>query len=368
MKLEYLVASILLAQSALGGVVNVPVGRAVRPASKIQKRDVFNKPVFNFVVSYVMDVNIGAPGSETQYTLLVDSGSSNTWVGNNKKYVKTSTSHDTGLSVVIAYGSGNMTGEEYIDRLSLHPDLTVEHQSIGVANFSTIGGSEDGIIGIGPLDLTLGTLSDKKLLVPRVQDNLYHDGTIDNNVVGVSFAPTNIANQSNGVVTFGGVDNTKFLGLLDYVDITTRKPTSTFWGVDIAAKYGDTSLLDNATAIVDTGTTLNLLADEAFNAFLALTGAVFDVNIGLPKVTQDQYQAMQSLYFNIGSCIYELIPDAIRWPKAFNAEIGAAPDDIYLAIGSTGTAAGTDIDIFLGMMFIERYYIALDSDSKQVGK
>jgi hypothetical protein len=53
MKLEYLVASILLAQSALGGVVNVPVGRAVRPASKIQKRDVFNKPVFNFVVSVI---------------------------------------------------------------------------------------------------------------------------------------------------------------------------------------------------------------------------------------------------------------------------------------------------------------------------
>lgn len=315
-----------------------------------------------------MNVSIGAEGSETQYVLLVDSGSSNTWIGNNKPYVMTSTSNDTGLSVAISYGSGNMTGKQYTDRVSLATGLTVEHQSIGVVNDSNFGNDDDGIIGLGPVGLTVGTLSDKEQSVPTVQDNLYNDGTIDDNVIGISFAPTSIQNDNNGQITFGGVDDTKFIGPLDYVDITTRKPASEFWGVDASARYGNTTLLVDATAVVDTGTTLHLFSAGAYNNILALTGAVYDQNTCLPMVTQAQFQEMKSLYFTIGNQTYELIPDAIRWPMAFNTAIGGSTDAIYLAIGSTGLADGTGIDIYLGMLFHERHYIAIDSGSKQIGE
>ncbi|GAB5587373.1 hypothetical protein Unana1_02273 [Umbelopsis nana] len=313
-----------------------------------------------------MNVTIGAQGSETQYALLVDSGSSNTWIGNNKPYVKTSTSKDTGLSVSLAYGSGNMTGEEYTDRVSLAPGLTIERQSIGVANYSNLGNHDDGLIGLAPVGLTVGTLSNKTQSVPTVQNNLYNDGTIDKNVIGIAFAPTSIQNDNNGQITFGGVDNTKFIGLLNYVNVTTRKPASEFWGLDASARYGNTPLLVNATAIVDTGTTLHLFSTGVYDKILAATGAVLDKNTGLPMVTQAQYEAMKSLYFTIGSQTYELIPDAIRWPKAFNTAIGGTADAIYLAVESSGLADGTDIDIYLGMLFHERYYIELDSGSKQI--
>ena len=49
-------------------------------------------------VTYTASVGVGSPA--TDYTLLIDTGSSNTWVGAQKKYKKTNTSKDTGKSVV----------------------------------------------------------------------------------------------------------------------------------------------------------------------------------------------------------------------------------------------------------------------------
>lgn len=49
-------------------------------------------------VTYTTSVGVGSPA--TQYTLLIDTGSSNTWVGAGKAYVKTSTSKSTGQKVV----------------------------------------------------------------------------------------------------------------------------------------------------------------------------------------------------------------------------------------------------------------------------
>lgn len=42
--------------------------------------------------------------------LIVDTGSSNTWVGAGTKYVASSTSHDTGDKVSVSYGSGSFSG------------------------------------------------------------------------------------------------------------------------------------------------------------------------------------------------------------------------------------------------------------------
>ena len=49
-------------------------------------------------MTYNATVGVGSPA--TDYNLLIDTGSSNTWVGAGTKYKKTSTSKDTGKSVV----------------------------------------------------------------------------------------------------------------------------------------------------------------------------------------------------------------------------------------------------------------------------
>ena len=104
--------------------------------------------------------------------LLVDTGSSNTWVGAWKAYVRTSTSTSTGGSVSVTYGSGSFSGTEFTDQVTLASGLVIPKQSIGVASRSQGFSGVDGILGIGPVDLTEGTVSGVSI-VPTVTDNLF---------------------------------------------------------------------------------------------------------------------------------------------------------------------------------------------------
>ena len=90
--------------------------------------------------------------------MIVDTGSSNTWVGANTKFSKGSTGVSTGKSVSVSYGSGSFSGTEYTDSVSF-AGLTVAKQSIGVASTSTGFSGVDGIFGVGPVDLTEDTVS-----------------------------------------------------------------------------------------------------------------------------------------------------------------------------------------------------------------
>jgi hypothetical protein len=45
---------------------------------------------------------------------------------------------------------------------------------------------------IGPVDLTQGTLNGSSALIPTVTDNLFEQGTISTDVIGIYFAPTTI--------------------------------------------------------------------------------------------------------------------------------------------------------------------------------
>ena len=66
--------------------------------------------VTNTAITYTADVQIGSP--PTSYTLLIDTGSSNTWVGADKPYTQTSSSKATGNTVSVSYGSGGFSGYE----------------------------------------------------------------------------------------------------------------------------------------------------------------------------------------------------------------------------------------------------------------
>lgn len=74
------------------------------------KRAVVSVDATNTAVTYTVEVGVGSP--PTNYTLLVDTGSSNTWIGASTPYVQTSTSQDTGNMVSVTYGSGMFSGEE----------------------------------------------------------------------------------------------------------------------------------------------------------------------------------------------------------------------------------------------------------------
>lgn len=53
-------------------------------------------------------------------------------------------------------------------------------------------------------------------MVPTLTDTAQTEGLISSRQVGIFFAPTT-SNDKNGELTFGGVDDSKFTGPLNYV-------------------------------------------------------------------------------------------------------------------------------------------------------
>lgn len=140
---------------------------------------------------------------------------------------------------------------------------------------SGFDGSFDGILGIGPADLTegtflslifsassscflLGTVSGSDDAVPTVSDNLKSQGVIGVEALGMFFPP--YAEKASGSISFGGPDSSKYTGELSYVPITKSSPASDYWGVDQTITYAGNVISNTSSGIVDSGTTMILLA------------------------------------------------------------------------------------------------------------
>ncbi|EJF58305.1 acid protease [Dichomitus squalens] len=322
-------------------------------------------PVTNVAEIYTASVGVGTP--PTTYNLIIDTGSSNTWVGASTAYVQTSSSVDTGDEVEVSYGSGFFFGEEYTDTVTIG-DLVIKNQGVGAALFSEGFDGVDGILGIGPADLTQGTTSSGDT-IPTVLDTAFAAGTIDANLIGISFEPTTEASVTNGELSFGAVDDSKHTGDIAFVPITSTSPASEYVGIDQSITYGSagTTILSSTAGITDTGTTLVLLASDALAKYQSATGAVADNSTGLLKITQAQFDKLESLFFHIGDNTYEFTPNAQIWPRSLNSAIGGDANSIYLVTADLGSNSGQGLDFIDGYTFLERFYYVYDVANAQVG-
>ncbi|KAH9848590.1 acid protease [Lenzites betulinus] len=344
--------------------------RAKAGAEQTPRATIFDAPVTNQAVDYVATVGVGSP--PTEYSLLIDTGSSNTWVGAGKAYVRTDTSKATGNLVSVTYGSGFVFGrwEAFTDSVTLADGFVVQGQTIGAALEDEGFDGVDGIIGIGPVDLTCGTLIPAITeCIPTVVDNAFTQGLLSAHEIGISFAPTQSLEETNGELAFGGIDETKFTGPLTFVPITSSSPANTFVGIDQTVTYGSagTTVLATTSGITDTGTTLLLLASDAFAIYQNLTGGVPDDATGLLSITPDQFANLESLFFHIGETTFEFTPNAQIWPRALNTAIGGQADSVYLIVSDLGSVSGEGLDFIDGMTFLERFYYVFDIANSRVG-
>ena len=60
-------------------------------------------------------------------------------------------------------------------------------------------------------------VSNKSKCVPTVTDTAWDLGLLNNHAVGISFEPSQQVDNTNGELTFGGVDESKFIQPLSYV-------------------------------------------------------------------------------------------------------------------------------------------------------
>ncbi|KAG2114237.1 aspartic peptidase domain-containing protein [Suillus discolor] len=324
-------------------------------------------PVIDVANKYLIAAEIGSP--PTTYNLIVDTGSSNTWVGASTPYVVTKTSVNTGQPVANSYGTGvYFSGTEYTDTVTLGRGLTIANQSICVASIARGFVSVDGILGIGPVDLTEGTLVDEPTTtIPTVTNNLHSQGTIHREMFSISFEPTTSEPVTNGELTFGGTIANKHAGPIAYTPITTTERAANYWGIDQSISYGSTTILSSNAGIVDSGTTFLYIASDAYRMYMSATGGNPDPDTGLLLISSTQYNALENLNFHIGSETYTLTPNAQIWPRSLNTYIDGSINAIYLIVNDIGTPSGEGFDFINGYTFLERFYSVFDTTRSRIG-
>ena len=53
--------------------------------------------------------------------------------------------------------------------------------------------------------------------IPTVVDNAFKQGLLEAYEIGISFTPSKMPSEMNGELTFGGIDERKYKGDLNYV-------------------------------------------------------------------------------------------------------------------------------------------------------
>ncbi|KAG6373247.1 acid protease [Boletus reticuloceps] len=328
--------------------------QAMSQTGHLKKRDMPEVGITNAMFIYTAEVGVGDPA--TNYSLLIDTGSANTWLGSGtKSYVPTKTSRDTGEVFSIRYGIGNATGKVWNDTISFSPSLIISEQAIGVANSSDGFDYLDGILGVGPTDLTNHTVRGVDR-IPTVMDNLFSQGTISEESLGIYFMPA-AGTTKTGELTFGGYDDSVIVGPVTYVPLTKTRPTSLYWGITQSISYGSDMILPPANGFVDTGSTLIYIASDAYEQYKNKTGAIYDPATQLLKITAEQYDNLKPLVFNIGDAEYELTANAQIWPRSLNALNNGTSDGIYLVVSDIGSLKMTGCNFIAGYTFLYVYYI-----------
>lgn len=236
-------------------------------------------------------------------------------------------------------------------------------QSIGAATSSQGFSGVDGIIGFGPVDLTQGTVSNANT-VPTFMDNLYKQGSISTEVLGVYFHPESGSDtdDTNGELTLGGTDSSKYSGSLTYFPTLKSGSAAPYWGIAIAKfSYGSTTLASNAQGIVDTGTTLIYIPTSAYNAFLSATGGKTDSNSGLASFTT---KPTQNFGITFGSTTYTLTPAQYLVPTAQYSAFGLSSGKYYSWINNGGSSG---VNTIIGQKFLENYYSVFDTTNSRIG-
>lgn len=73
------------------------------------------------------------------------------------------------------------------------------------------------------------------------------------------------------------------VGAINYVPITQQSPANRYWGIDETISYGKGNVILQSAGIIDTGSTLIMLATDAFQAYRDAIGATLDVYVLLFK-------------------------------------------------------------------------------------
>lgn len=292
------------------------------------------------------EITIGSPPQT--FKVVLDTGSSNLWVPSqscssiacylHSTYDSSSSSSykKNGSTFEIQYGSGSLSGFVSNDVVTIG-DLEIKSQDFAEATnepgLAFAFGRFDGILGLG-----YDTISVNHIVPPfynMIKGDLLEEP---------AFAFYLGRGDEGSEAVFGGVDESHYTGKIEYIPLRRKA----YWEVDIdSIAFGDeVAELENTGAILDTGTSLNVLPSSLAELLNKEIGAKKGWN-GQYTVECEKIQSLPDITFNLAGSNYSL----------------PASDYILELQGScVSTFQGMDIPepagplIILGDAFLRRYY------------
>lgn len=313
---------------------------------------------------YYGTVHIGEP--EQEFTVIWDTGSSDLWVPRKgcqncgyclpftentsvckDKYDSTQSTdyEEDGSDFAIQYGSGSVTGFFSKDTVTLAQDIAVKHQKFAEVNDALgmgvgyIMGKFDGILGLAFDSIAIG-------------GSTVFGSAIEQGLVKDPMFAFYLGDDSDGELTLGGYDKSKFSGELAWVGLQK----ATYWQVKLdGAKMGSYSTKDT-NCIIDSGTSL-LVGPKAEVSKLASKVGATQTPMGQYTIDCAQVDSLPPVVFTIDGKDYSI-------------------DGKDTVIQSSGLCLfafmGMDLpegapQWILGDVFMRKYYTVFDQGNKRIG-
>lgn len=374
-----------------GGFVHIPIQKVKLDEEKFKKHITslenidpsdaklvsaitdFDEKLDNERYYYTAQVEIGTPPQ--QISLLVDTGSSDTWVFTSSTQRKrggsgstsifdsgrSSSFKENGTEFSIQYGKGSCSGSWGTDTLNIG-GAVVKHLSIGLA--SEVSQINTGLLGIGrPMaESTYVHGGDMYLNLPL---KMQAEGLI--NSASYSLA-LNDLNSGSGTILFGGVDRDYFHGPLMELPITHPSHMGVTLNGMYASGVANYNLMKKPmVTILDSGTSLSYLDGDTLSAYRTAVNSNPSFNLGSKYYTD--CNVSNSLMLDFGKGHIEVPSYNFLWPvEMFVNKITAAivfpRNSCY--IGLEKNSAHEDFLLF-GDNILRSMYIVYDVTDERIG-
>ena len=365
------------------GILRVPVTAIPAPPPTLRVRqngvEVINQ---RGGARYAVDIGVGTPGQKV--TLILDTGSSDTWVNPvcdtanlpadcrtfpRFDYTKSTSIKMTNVSDVLVYGSGNASVQYVLETVligcmyilatspyrkpansALPVAAKIINQVIGIAFESH--NIPLGILGLSP---PLGGRNK----YPYVLDTMATQGLIHSRAFSLDLRGID---NPNGALIFGGIDTGKYIGALAKLPMLSpaQSPNGgnryyvTMTGVGVTFPDGTMGKAEGLSVPVflDSGSTFSFLPTPIYEAFTALfSDGQRDPKSNYFFVPCGVKQLAGSIDFYFGSKTIRVSLNDIIWKVQERCILGVLPDDDEPMLGDT---------------FLRAAYVVFDQDNRNI--
>ncbi|EXJ58867.1 hypothetical protein A1O7_06297 [Cladophialophora yegresii CBS 114405] len=359
--------------------ITLPFTRKLSASPARPKRQAFDSELLPLTVaSYYIEVTIGTPPQPL--SLVLDTGSSDIWAYSPAARgscpdctdiyydpADSSTAKerpDLGL-FNITYGTPNsgVLGYYYTD--VIRTGGVGVNAFLGVTTDANEGAPPGGIMGIG-LSENVASLYQSGIKYEGYLDTLYEQRLIGSRTYSVFFNEAASTDKDEGVIIFGGYDNTKWIDDLTPFPIVYPSPRGAaelnIEGPAIEITVGDDTYdlpSQSYTVLLDTGSTYTYLPRRQFNVLAtALDAELADEDYGLYVVSCDYKSVRGGLDYTFDG------PDgrvtiSVPWEQVVIAN-DALPKDVCL-LGFIPSPDNEGFYVF-GETFLRSAYLLYNYD------